>query len=94
MNTCEPVIKIVILNTPKRLTGVSQNGTGRGYVVSLMRHRRSCLPGREQAPNPSDFRKRNVETPYSSQRVAGKVNRKGSRWECGLERSEEAKVIL
>jgi hypothetical protein len=84
------------LRQAKEVERLEPKGTGRRECRLANAASRTNLPGREQAPNPTDFGKRNVETPYSSRGVFanGKANRKASRWECGLEKSEKAKAVL
>ena len=65
-NICESAIKVVTENKPKRLTGLSQKALRVG-MSSLTCVIVDLSPfGRQQAPNPTDSWKRNLETPYIS----------------------------
>ena len=86
-----------MFNKRKWLTRLNQKvmEMGRAAICSALVIRKS--PGQEQAPNPMNSNRRNVETPYVSQRCASTVewaSRKADRSMCGLEMSEEAKAVL
>ena len=68
MNTCESAIKIVTYDKRKWLLRLNQTVLEVGTAsldCAFVTHK---PPGREQAPNPTYFCKRNVETPYRSLR--------------------------
>ena len=68
MNIRESAVKTVMFNKRKWLTRLNQKvmEMGRAVLHSALVIRKS--PGREQAPNPMNSNRRNVETPYRSLR--------------------------
>jgi len=60
----EAVIKIVIANKRKWLTRFNQTVMEVGTAPSCCAFVTHRPPGQEQPPNPTHFRKGNVETPY------------------------------
>jgi hypothetical protein len=77
-----------MFNKRKWLTRLNQKvmEMGRAAICSALVIRKS--PGREQAPNPMNSNRRNVETPYRS--LSGTAGRKACLWRCGFGMSEEA----
>ena len=68
MNIRESAVKTVMFNKRKWLTRLNQKvmEMGRAAICSALVIRKS--PGQEQAPNPMNSNRRNVETPYRSLR--------------------------
>ena len=91
VNICEPVIKVVTGNKPKRLIGLGQKApeVGMSFLTcGIVDH---APPGRQQAPTPT-YSWSGTWEPRTS--PSGNARRKASRWVCGWGRSEEAKAIL
>ena len=101
VNTCESAIKIVMANEPKWLS-FGKQAPAKMATWARARSQRCRLvdkapTGRQQVPNLTVLRKRNVETPYTSCRRFGVgkwARRETLRSVCGLGMSEEAKAVL
>jgi len=99
VNTCEPVIKIVMANEPKWLLHWAQAkmakwvGAGLNGAVSWMKN----PPVDSRYLTSHMLHERNVETPYASCRrfgFGGWVRREARRSVCRFGMSEEAKAVL
>lgn len=97
VNTCEPVVKIVMRNEPKWLTGSDQKV--RGWEGGLS----DTAPWTAHPPVDSGhltshmLELRNVGTSYISCPSLGDgewAGRKAGRSVCGIEMSEEANAVL
>lgn len=64
----EPALKIVTVNKRKWLLRLNQKVSEMGIAPEPCAFVTQTSPGQEQAPNPTYFSKRNVETPYRSPR--------------------------
>ena len=97
VNTCKPVVKIVMRNEPKWLTGSDQKVRGSEGGLS------GTAPWTVHSPVDSGhlpshmLELRNVGTSYTSRRSLGDsewAGCKAGRSVCGIEMSEEANAVL
>lgn len=97
VNTCEPVVKIVMSNEPKWLTGSDQKVRRSEGGLS------GAAPWTAHSPVDSGhltshmLEVRNVGTSYTSRRSLGDgewAGRKAGRSVCGIEMSEKANAAL
>ncbi len=80
VNTCEPVLKVVTENEPKRLTGLGQKAIWGGNAGLKVRHRGPVVRSHTLAADNGHLtrRTRTAERSKSVSSPSGQANRKGS----------------
>ena len=89
----EPVIKTVMANKPKWLTGLDQKVRRQELDLTVLARDHHAARSTAGAYPPQWLQKRNVETPYPAH-ICGQASRKVSPWVCGFGMSEEANAVL